>query len=695
MPTSLPSPDWFVAASARGVLALLLATVAAPATAQVDLGRMLRNSIQNGIAGIGCDKYRKWLAAAPASVGTRNQELLLPLVDDAAFVPAFGKPYRQLTQADLADAQRKLAECQRAQALTPAEQAQASQVLNPYAHQALVRRLDAEQAQRNELTAVKAEVAALPATPEGLAQLDRLAARGEAALRNSRDNAEHLALRQSVDAARARIAGPVETQRVNEAIASASGIQGLQDLAALHDRLGRAGLPNDTAIALREKVATRLAALAPAAVAQERAQVTPPAGDLASLARHTQQLREFDGRTRGMASLVPELGSLRQALVAERQPALPAAWAGVQRQVATALDPAQPADLISRHFLDEELTGAPGVALRGAATERTALLQRIAASVAVFGPQPEHERLLTGQAVAPAAPVAAAAAAPISPTRCDLLAAHPDDPARVAPGVPDDRFDAKAAVPACAEAVKRDPKAGRRVFQLARAQLDSGRPAEAVVTLKRAAELNNAAAHYYLSEAYAGGAQGLAPNAKMAAQMAARAQALGYGSTPAVAAGSTAAARSGAEPKFADADYEDVNMVRAIYFGDVSLLSDGKNYRFNYALAQAEVLTQECRSFKLSELDAIRAARLRSQLPGTTDEMARQGFQNIGNALTVMAQAIQNPRSMADMAERSQRVEMAGAYGGRDIVTLAGATGGCQGAPLKRYAQNLRTYLNR
>lgn len=674
--------------------AALLALSTSAAFAQIDLGRMLRDTIQNSIGGIGCEKYRTWLSTSPGSVGTRNTELLLPLVRDDAFVPAFGRPYRQMTQADFVDFQRKLAECQRSKALAPSEQAQAQQVLNAYAQQRLVQHLDAEQAQRNELASVTAGLAALQATPEDLAKIDGLAARGEAALRNSLDSSGRSALNQAVAAARERIAPTVETQKVNDAISLASGAAGVQDLVALHERLGRAGLPASTAVALRERIAARLAALAPALLAQERAQIAPPLGDLGSLARHTQQLREFDGRWRGAMALLPGLDVLRGHLMAERQPVMAAAFAGVQRQIATTRDPSQPTELLRRHFMDDELATGAGASLRTAASERTALIQRIAANAAVFGVQPEDERLLSGQTTnSQGALSTAAAGSQATATRCDVLAAHPDDPDRVTAGVPDERFDAKAALSACMEAVKHDPKAGRLMFQLARAQLESGNPGGAVKSLQRAVELKSAAAHYYLSEAYFAGAPGLQKNEKLAAQLAARAQALNYGGAP-TASAHKEPTQQGGDLKFADADYEDVNMIRAIYFGDQSAMTKGSVYRFNYAISQATFLSRECKSFKLSELDAIRTAWLRSTLPSTTEEGVKQGYRHIGGMFAAIAQVIRNPQSAVDLAAGSVHQEAAAStYGEKDIYTFGMANGGCGAAPLKRYAKNLRSYL--
>lgn len=53
--------------------------------------------------------------------------------------------------------------------------------------------------------------------------------------------------------------------------------------------------------------------------------------------------------------------------------------------------------------------------------------------------------------------LAAAAAASMTVTECDRLASHPDDPDRVATGVPQADVDLAKAIPACRAAVTADP----------------------------------------------------------------------------------------------------------------------------------------------------------------------------------------------------------------------------------------------
>jgi len=59
-------------------------------------------------------------------------------------------------------------------------------------------------------------------------------------------------------------------------------------------------------------------------------------------------------------------------------------------------------------------------------------------------------------------------------TGCDLLAAHPDDPYKVAPGLKQSQIDLPTAIGACLAAVARDPENPRLNYQLGRVYGYSG-----------------------------------------------------------------------------------------------------------------------------------------------------------------------------------------------------------------------------
>lgn len=675
---------------------LLTLFLALPGHAQAQ-GFNLGKIIKDSLSGVSCDKYKRWIASVPgaaadAAVGRGGSDVMLSLVAEPVFSQAFGKPYRDLKQNDFRNAMQTLAECRRTNGLTLIEAQLTQQIWNEYAQPGIQRQLEAQQAQRAEMAALRQEIEALRPVEEDYARLEELKTKGDAIIRRARPEgrseggrgeagrggnilADLAAFEKVVDSARLRIGIPVETQRVQAAVASAEGSAGLQTLAGHLDRLRRSPLPASSMQPLRESLNNRIVALAGAAAQQERQLINPPRGDLNDLAAHAAAVREFDKRNSRALSLAPPLVALQRTLRAERQPLLPAAAAEVERQVRGSRDPEQIPQLLSRYFLDEELQSGPGGELKRMADTRAGLLKRLSTDVALFGSQPEHAELLAGT-------VTAASMA----TRCDRLSADPADPGRIAPGVPDDEMNAEAAVQACREAVKAEPRSGRLQFQLGRALLEDTKPQEAVAQFKRAVELQYPAAYHYLGEAYQAGIGTFLPkNEKLAAQYAKVAQKAGYGT-----------GMNGSDPAFADADYEDAKMMQAVYFGNSSLLSDNGLYNFNYMVAQAQMLAQECRSFKLSEIEAYRAALVRGIIPGTTDGMARMGLEHIKDVFMTLAEAVRNPRSMVDSGVARQKIENAGTYGSRDLGQMWGTVGAaCQAPQVKRYTKNLRHYLGR
>ena len=280
-------------------------------------------------------------------------------------------------------------------------------------------------------------------------------------------------------------------------------------------------------------------------------------------------------------------------------------------------------------------------------------------------------------------------------TRCDELAAHPDDPTRAAPGVADERMAVKAAVSACTDAVKAAPQLARLHFQLGRALLEAKQVKESIAHFERAAAMNHGGAYVYLANAYEVGGGGLKKDAAKAADYARRGAQAGFGSGAAVgSAGAPAAGNVLADARELREKYEDGATMRAVYYGDASALSAEKLYVQAYLLGQVELLAAECNSFKMTEVREFRSSALRSQLPKTENEMAQLGWQQLANSLRVAANAMKNPQSMADVANREQRLEDAPAMGQKDLVTFVTRHGGCGTAPLERYTRNLRAYFS-
>jgi tetratricopeptide (TPR) repeat protein len=85
---------------------------------------------------------------------------------------------------------------------------------------------------------------------------------------------------------------------------------------------------------------------------------------------------------------------------------------------------------------------------------------------------------------------------------CDLLAAHPSDPERLADGVADDAIVPRLAVTACEAAAKRSPEIARFAFQLGRAYAAANRAKDAALQYQKAADQDYGAAFAYLGDAY-------------------------------------------------------------------------------------------------------------------------------------------------------------------------------------------------
>lgn len=92
-----------------------------------------------------------------------------------------------------------------------------------------------------------------------------------------------------------------------------------------------------------------------------------------------------------------------------------------------------------------------------------------------------------------------------STTICDILTAHPDDAQRVADPVPSAERDGARAVPACEEAVRRDPNNMRLRYQLGLAHDSAGNHAESIRHYAAAAERGYVAAGMALGWALANG----------------------------------------------------------------------------------------------------------------------------------------------------------------------------------------------
>jgi TPR repeat protein len=276
--------------------------------------------------------------------------------------------------------------------------------------------------------------------------------------------------------------------------------------------------------------------------------------------------------------------------------------------------------------------------------------------------------------------------------RCDTLAAHPDDPERAAGGIGDEQLTVKAAIAACADAVKLSPKLGRLHFQLGRALLEAQRVKEAVAALERAAALNHGGAFIYLANAYEVGGGGLPKSAAKAAEYHTRGLQLGFGSAPKASAAS-AGGKVLNDPAELRRHYEEGNLLRAVYYGDSSAVAADSLFVKSYLLAQVDVLVQMCRSFTIGEYRQYQAAAARSVMPRNERETMQVGMEALAGMARLLVDARTNPQSMVDAGMRQQRLEDAPVFGQKDLGVFAETYGGCGTPALERYTQNLRAFF--
>ena len=166
---------------------------------------------------------------------------------------------------------------------------------------------------------------------------------------------EQRAFTQRVDSTRERVGVAVEQQRVDAAIASASGAQGITQLAALDNELARSRLGSQHTEPLRARLRGHVMSLSAAVAASERAAVpslqTPSLEALESSRRWSA---EFIGRYQKVFALAAPLDELRREVLAQRSAVISGLQAPLLAQVNAARTPQEVSATLTRYLLDEE-----------------------------------------------------------------------------------------------------------------------------------------------------------------------------------------------------------------------------------------------------------------------------------------------------------------------------------------------------
>lgn len=678
-----------------------VAIIVAPASAQViDLGKLMnlprnaRDAQRNGqqqSEAERCRTLKDWVSAVPAGNATRRTDDMTPFIEDALFSKYFAKTYDQLTPEELRQTQILLPSCLRQNILTPQQQQAAQGIWNPFMHPRLSKQLTTARDQRTEFAALSQELEQLQPNDSDFRRIESIAKRAAIAGRAASAD-ERAAFQSKVDGTRTRMGLVIYRERVSQTLKDSTGSPGLLAVVRLHDEVGQARLPVVQTQDFRRELADRAAELAPAVAKSEAAQLPAPLTGLAGLESSLAWVIDFDRRYSSVLSLALPLADLRREVISARSKDIEAHQSTLLGLVGTANSAQEVNAALQRTLLPEEQQGVARV-IKDAASERMALVQRVQGDQQVFGVQPEHAALLSGT-------VATALSAPPKPAasmanKCDQLAAHPNDPERISAGIADESLQVKAALAACTDAVKQQPQLGRIQFQHGRALLESKRIAEAIAAFQRAATLNHGGAYAYLSGAYEAGGNGLTKSQARSEEFAKKAQQLGFVSG---APSRAAAARDAGRPVLVESKelalYEDVNLLQAVYFGQASKLNNEVSYTQAYLLAQVELLASECQSFKLTELREYQSGVLRANTPRNENELARLGWQQLANTMTLLANASRNPQTMIDAGARAQRIQDAPNYGQKDLVLFVTKYGGCGAPVLERYTGNLRHYFS-
>lgn len=384
-------------------IALLLLGLGSAAQAQLDLRRMLSRDARNLLPGGeilqkgNCEKLKRWVETpagepAPGAMGrlARSAGPGLRLISDEVFVPAFGKPYDQLTQADLSAYQREtLPACQKIGLFTPAQAQQVQQLLNPGAHPAYSQQLVQQRAQARvlaearaaalqEMGQLRAELGQLPATDAGLSRLQQLDQRA-AQLRDKLPAQESTAFDSAAQQARQRIAGPAQQERIARALAEPQEPASLARLQQVEASLDKNLLPPGDAQLAR--LQERIHALSLSTAAALRAEVAALPAGIEGLASGAEWSARTQSLWRNGGSLTPEIRAVMSDFNQQRSRTLasPTTAAAFKAAVNATRTPGEAQALPARYLMSDEGNTAAGQALQQAVNDRLALMERNAA----------------------------------------------------------------------------------------------------------------------------------------------------------------------------------------------------------------------------------------------------------------------------------------------------------------------------
>ena len=224
--------------------------------------------------------------------------------------------------------------------------------------------------------------------------------------------------------------------------------------------------------------------------------------------------------------------------------------------------------------------------------------------------------------------------------RCDVLAAHPDDPEAVARGVTNENLNASVVISSCNEAIKIDAHTPRLRFQVARGFLKAEQFEAAIEMLIPAAQQGHGGALAYLADLLLDGAAGIEANPGLAESLYQKAVASGFMPAKTILAQFDdqsklleQAEKEEAELQKASNDqgklapFRMPGVVEPIISGQLDSVTNSEFFSKWYLGHMVEEIFEACNNKKIPESDQL---VLRNALERKTVEIAALGTQATG-----------------------------------------------------------------
>jgi hypothetical protein len=271
------------------------------------------------IDGIPPDALQRRQAGVAVTRGGASTAAQVPLeswfLDDAHFVPAFGKPFDAIGAQEAVELQRSASRCRSAlssQGRTSGIDAGfPSRVFHPAMRERYAEGLRTIRAARAEVANAMQELPTLAADEAGSSRLRELAADSER-LAGFLEPQARSAYREALRLADRRIAQPQQLARARDAAMRAQGYDGLVELAGVQAELAKDAIQQGRAGSLQSNPAmaelrARQSEIARSLVAQERSRIDALGTGMVALERGAQWYREYRARYERLATTVPEL----------------------------------------------------------------------------------------------------------------------------------------------------------------------------------------------------------------------------------------------------------------------------------------------------------------------------------------------------------------------------------------------------